>query len=106
MLLTVYNATRDSVREVPLFLTEREWGGGHSGIGCTVAHGVIHALPRSGGLGRNEWVTDTWVRGTGAATAAGTPTEPAEASPQGDTASLLEPSPGLTAATEDAEPEV
>ena len=51
--LYVYNSARDTVRQVSVLLTEKAWGQGQRGLGCTVATGFLHKLPNRDSNGIN-----------------------------------------------------
>lgn len=51
--LYVYSRSRDSVREISIFMADVQWGDGKSGLGCVLASGLIHQLPNTDSLGFN-----------------------------------------------------
>jgi len=57
--LYVYNSLRRTVRDVPLFVTTKQWrglsGDPHEGLGLTLSYGVLHRLPPVSVFPRNEW---------------------------------------------------
>ncbi len=76
----IYNATRDSVRQVPLTIPQGGWEGGRPGIGVSVAAGQLHSLPEVTTLGVNEYIGAT---ASVPATAAGSSAPPSPASQGG-----------------------
>jgi hypothetical protein len=57
--LHVFNARRGTVRDVPIFVTTREWGppdDRRSGIGLAVSGGLMAQIPMLQHPPRNEWV--------------------------------------------------
>ena len=81
----VYNAQRDSVRQVSVSIPADGWEDGRPGIGVRVAAGHLHSLPEVATLGVNEYC------GAGALGAAADGPAPVEQlragyTPEGDTA--------------------
>lgn len=56
--LHVFNSTRRTVRDVPVFVTSREWGpegGRRSGLGLALSGGLMSQVPLLRSPPRNEW---------------------------------------------------